>query len=28
VVIEDSGPEIDIPVDLALCRSLSETAPG
>ena len=28
VVIEDSGPEIDTPADLALCRSLSETAPG
>ena len=28
VVIDDSGPEIDTPADLALCRSLAATAPG
>ena len=28
VVIEDSGPEIDTPSDLALCRSLATITPG
>ena len=28
VVIEDSGPEIDTPADLALCRSLAALTPG
>ena len=28
VVIDDSGPEIDTPADLALCRSLSGLTPG
>lgn len=28
VVIDNSGPEIDTPADLALCRNLAATAPG
>ena len=28
VVIEDSGPEIDTPADLALCRNMFSTSPG
>ena len=28
VVIDDSGPEIDTPADLALCQAMESEAPG
>ena len=28
VVIDDSGPEIDTPADLELCRSMQAATPG